>query len=831
MVENSSKSQFSKLQANSVVDFIKKGIGIIFLSAVVVNVILFLPLSYVESPATIKGTFNFVIYAICAICIFTSGINLIYSLTEKKENTESFLISILLFNILIGIIFSLEFLGLSPIENFLPLLFVGAAHFLVFCVVFLNPILRIYKTYLAKVLNFVEVGTFIFIIFGCYYIIHQLRFLFGMSFANILDGQALVLLIKIIIGIIIINISRSYVLNIKINDFTKFSRDILIIFLLVVMVEIIIFINQKSIDLWWIVVLAFLSTVFYIAQNLKQQKSSIFFIVGFLLFLLFPLVNYIAPDQLTNLKWESLISAIATGLAIVISIVSLLATLPTTKKWFNFKRSSNLTQQKIVDACYEILEVNKYNLESINKIMNIVILTNKINTAINIAKRIIKDKANEFSPELLNYFRLFLDCVEFNAKNKIIVEETLEDGTTKNRTISDEQEFKSYISTRFPTYIFNIDLWESYKNNEYIKSYLEEQKIDKVRPRTFGTRIKRALSFALTGFILLSFIVNQVPNASNVSIFGLVTDVTSWIKFRAVNFNLKMTEAYEPYNNPKNVNLYAQNIYDWAIVWKYYKGTNKSSTLYLNEEDLTQLVKWFQLDLKIYQEKGEFRHRLNEEVGYLYIALEDCENSAKHFNEILSESTDNKRKDTLTAAMSECYYKLGDIEKAYKIVEPQNQDYVRSNLLLAELNFVKGEYEKASAILDSLPNSKELKLKAELMRLLVESEVQFKNNEFAKSAESAFTALSKNFMSGNIMNNAAVKKILDNFKTSIEKTGTKSDFDNRINIWYFTYFWYSNEFDNAFTYLGNHLKKYPYHDADFTDFVRKYLKDLQNQLK
>lgn len=825
MVENSSKSQFSKLQANSVVDFIKKGIWIICLMAVLVNVLLFLPLSYVDSIPAIKQTFNFVIYAICIICILTGGINLIYSLTEKKENGSSFLVSILLFNFLIGIFFSLEFLGLSPVENFLPLLFVGAAHFFVFCVVFLNPILRIYKTYLAKVLNFVEYGTFIFIIFGCYYIIHQLRFLFGMSYTNILDGQALVLLIKIIVGIIIINISRSYVLNIKINDITKFSRDILIIFLLVVMVEIIIFINQKSIDLWWIVVLAFLSTVFYVAQNLTKQKSSIFIIVGFLAFLLFPLVNYIAPEQLNNLKWETLISAIATGLAIVISIVSLLATLPTTKKWFNFKRSPNLSHKKIVDACYEILEVNKYSLESINKIMNIVILTNKIN----VAKTIIKDKANEFSPEMLNYFRTFLDCVEFNAKNKIIVEETLEDGTTKNRTISDEQEFKTYISTMFPTYFFNIDLWDSYNNNEYIKSYLEVRKIEKARPRTLGRRIKKALSFALTGFILLSFMVNQVPNATNVTLFSLITDVTSWMKFRAVNFKLKMTEAYEPYNNPKNVNLYAQNIYDWAIAWKNYKATPKSSKLYLDEEDLTQLVKWFQLDLKIYQEKGAFRQSLNEEVGYLYIALEDCENSAKHFNEILSESTDDKKKDTLTAAMSECFYKQGNIEKAFQIVAPQNKEYLLSNLLLAELNFVKGEYEKSLAILDSLPNSKELKLKAEILRLLVTSEVQFKNNEFAKSAESAFTALSKNFMNDDLINNMAVKKILDNFKTSIEKTGSDNNYNNRINIWYFTYFWYSRQFEKAYEYLANHLKKYRYHEADFTDFVIKYLQDLNKQ--
>lgn len=67
MVENSSKSQFSKLQANSVVDFIKKGIWIICLMAVLVNVLLFLPLSYVDSIPAIKQTFNFVIYAICII--------------------------------------------------------------------------------------------------------------------------------------------------------------------------------------------------------------------------------------------------------------------------------------------------------------------------------------------------------------------------------------------------------------------------------------------------------------------------------------------------------------------------------------------------------------------------------------------------------------------------------------------------------------------------------------------------------------------------------------------------------------------------------------------
>jgi len=433
---------------------------------------------------------------------------------------------------------------------------------------------------------------------------------------------------------------------------------------------------------------------------------------------------------------------------------------------------------------------------------------------------------------------------------------------TAVRVITDEQEFRRYIVSLFPNRVSVFDIWGSYAKNDYIKGYIPQQKIERAKPKRWLESTFRIVSRVMVYVGIACFMLASIPAVTFDLAPALVSAVLTWNNLRLAEIRLKFTEAFKPYETSSaQEEYYAARMLIWSRDWKTLKGINKGGTLYLETADFKQLIHWLQLILRFHKEHDGVYYAVIQELAKKYEAIDDHDSAIKYYVELLNGYPDDDVRDGTRWELAQIYLKKGDNISAQRVLGEieSTQGYPYSKGLLGESYFAQGQYERARAVLESIPGNLRSAMvlailggvnyyhgdynaardlltqastkedfkstpKARLLTNIYLAEVYFRDKQFFQSAELFYKAFSTGIMYDVAISRDQENQALPDYKASVDATQTANPHDFRVNLWYFVYYFQTQDTESAADYWNKHLTSSPDYENDFTNFILKLMR-------
>lgn len=793
--------------------------------------------------STIKPFWYSGVIVVWSILILIGGSYLIYSFFGKRR-LLLYLVYYWGFMIFIATTNVLSFLGLFPLDSYIPIIMPISVYVVGLGVLLFEPWFLSYKSYLAQSLRFAEGCLLLFIGMGFSYSIGQFRTIIGsifpLSFTNIPD--AILAAFKIAGVLYFIKIAHDYLTQIKINDENKLFLQTLSVSLVCAVIVTLNLILTQFVNYWWIGTFFLLTSVFYVAQNPTKRKSSRLVYALFALFVIFYTFYTFSINPLASLGFGTKVHEIIAIPATLIATTPILRNI-----LLRIRGKRKIGESDVEKACKEIIQRNGLGLQSINDILSISIISGYFEPC----NEILQKNRSALNRDLKDYFFLYLSCAQQIVEQKGNKEEDVE--------------FQRFVTSAFPITVNDFEIWDSYTRNEYIRRYIDAQTIEKARPKHPLDQAKKAVSNLLVGIVLVIFVLGQVPAPIFEQLPSMISKIGSWNNLRATELQLRFTEAFAPYRAENMADYYTYNAYQWVLNWETLEGIQEDNRIILSPEDLVEARHWFQFILDFHKQKDGYYYAIQDRIGNISLALGEYDNAIASFESALDGIKDADARDQILSKEAQCYLNKGEKEKAIQILTTvtNNPNYLQSKLLLADIYFAKlmyddvirllqplsidqvptngllqlgdsylqvGDTSKAKSILEKIPirkdyNSPQVKSQFFSYR----GEVYFREQNYFSAAESFYYGLSNGLRYGIDLPPTEEQKILADFKVSIDTVKSVNASDYRVNLWYFVYYFYNSD-ATAWSYFQKHLSQSPKdYEKQFTDYILNLIDKSQKK--
>lgn len=527
------------------------------------------------------------------------------------------------FGFFLGTQFVFVLLGLIPYSSFVPV-WIQLLVYGVLIVSSFLPMIISYKSYLLRSLYFTQIGSYLVIIMSLFRGMAGIAALLA-AFRRLPESLSDFILYSLELFTIYIFIHTAWqIIGRMEKDRHLISPRVWILLILSILVVIIRMSLGKFIDFSWIALFALTNTLEYYDRNPTKTKSNTVLYVGFIVFCLFWTLTIIDPFIFRKIRWGEFIN-------IGISILGAMAGIFVDVKIFSFqKKQRNIKNDEYQKAIKESITVDGVNVYSINKVINLAIITKDYSEARNFVQWL--ENRKNINRTLVEYAYIYLYCAEFANTGKCAVKNA--ELPNDIAIVTKDTELKHHLLSVFPKRDVDAETWYYYAGNPYIHQYIPQSIIEKLKPPSFLDTIWRYVSRATIIFCLFVLVVQQTSGVLIEFLPSLSAGLVNWNSLRVYDAKLKFMEAFTPYQFSEDIsNYYIWNIYEWVDRWT---ELHSDSNVGLSKENAGVALKWYLLLISLDEkEKSQVYYQSHFYTARMYRIKGEWTDAIKHYRTAL----------------------------------------------------------------------------------------------------------------------------------------------------------------------------------------------------
>jgi hypothetical protein len=743
-----------------------------------------------------------------------------------------------------GTIFVFGLLGLIPYSSFVPVWI----QFLVFGSIVVSsflPIIVSYKSYLLRSLYFTQVGSYLVVLMSIFRGMAGIALAIS-SFRQLPESLPTFILYLLELFAVYIFIQTAWHIIGRVEkDRHLISPRIWIALVLTILIVIFRISLGKFIDFSWVALFALTNTLEYYDRNPTKAKSNTVLYVGFIVFSLFWTLNIIDPYIFEKMKWGEFLNlgitilGAATGIFVDVKLFS-----------FQRKRQRNINKDEYQKAIKESMKADGVNVYSINKTINLAIITKDYIGAHNFMKWL--EARKNINSTLVEYAIIYLHCAEFENTGKCTVVKNETPDTAS--TITRDDEFRHYLLTIFPKWGLDSETWYYYASNPYIRRFIPQSVIEKLKPPSVFDTIWQYISRAIVIFCLFVLVIQQTSGVLISFLPSLSQGLLNWNSYRVYDARFKFVEAFTPYEFSDDFSgYYAWNIFKWVDRWTELQSEANDG---LSNDNADIALNWYLLVASLNEsEKSQIYYQSNFYAARMYQTKNRWADSVEYYRIALDGLEGETWRDYAVLEMAESLIENDQQEEAVAELKSIQglEGYLNSKFYLADIYYSYSEFENVVAVLSPLKDqlgtyeslllgysyyrTEKYKETTEILKPLIKEleEDENKKNlidsyiylgratyeaqQYFESADFFYKGLSRALMYDFEINSSALDLYLPMYFSSIEYVSEKNSSDTRVDMWLFIYHFYSGNQEMAGESLEKFFERDGRYDSEFLDWL------------
>lgn len=511
-----------------------------------------------------------------------------------------------------------------------------------------------YSNYLSQSISFAFQGARFFIVIGILNLVLRSRGILLLAQALTIDNFLTFIFEVLQLALLFILIHEALTLNLD-NPRSSAYKTIKV-FAVGLIALVANFIVYKDLNFWWLGVLAFLTSVFYIAYNPTQRKSNTFVYLMYCLFGLSMVLDILGIRPTVDELNKVLQSPIVIGIVVPLLPPTIAFAKTIEKLWLKKEQpgkpeASSSTDQidnTAVDrALEEIIKDDGLSLSSIESIMAIAIIANNFDYV----EKLVGYKTAFPSTDLYSYFVVYLYAARFTVEEGMIIETYAPDGTVTEQLITDSHEFAPYLIEKLPQKVGDYSVWTAFNQNHYIRRYISKQTLEErvERPPSIWARVRKWLYYALVGIIIFTLVMQLNGFVILRYVPDVLASISQWSYSRVTDLRIAFVDAFKPYetDNESLKTYYKNSFFNWYSNWVEYHDP------FSDDEAIRGIALTKQM-MNLYH-KNDFRHRVaNYHTGLYYLFLDDCDSAIPYLKQALIGETNVNTREIILTHIATC---------------------------------------------------------------------------------------------------------------------------------------------------------------------------------